>query len=98
MTTEKARKQEGRRAKNLLWLRSGAQEKKEDQYGLCDCYLVYIPYTLDRSTGPRLQKRLELKNKNDTHQPVMVKQKKKSKKISDLFLNPKLRSLDFTIP
>ena len=26
------------------------QGEREDQYGLCDCYLVYIPYTLDRST------------------------------------------------
>ena len=24
---------------------------KMNEYGLCDCYPVYIPYTLDRSTG-----------------------------------------------
>ena len=29
---------------------------KMNEYGLCDCYPVYIPYTLDRSTGPRPKK------------------------------------------
>ena len=59
-----------------LWIVYQVMVKKMNI--LCDCYLVYIPYTLDRSTGPRPPKRQELKKKNDTHQPVMVKQKNKS--------------------
>ena len=53
-----------------------------DEYRLRDCYLVYIPYTLDRSTGPRPQKKAGAKEKKhaSTRDGEAEKRERKSKK------------------